>query len=358
MRLPLTSPPEGICIVRLSAIGDVCHIVPVVRTLQSLWPQTKLTWVIGKTEASLVGDIAGIEFIIFDKSKGWRAYRELRWQMHARRFDVLLQMQAALRASIASFLIPAHIKLGFDKPRAIDYQGLFTTHRINGDVRVHVVDGFFQFLEALGLTERVLHWDIPIPDEARTFAAKHLSGTQRTLLISPCSSHPLRNWRAEHYAQIADYAIEKHGFRVVLCGGPGPLEREYGDVIRQHMRNRPLDLIGKDTLKRMLALLERADVLLSPDSGPVHMAACVGTPVIGLYAASNARRTGPYLSREWCVDKYDEAARRYLKKPAAAIRWGTKIEYPGVMELIAPQNVTDKLDLFMKTDGGLSRESV
>ncbi|MFQ6022011.1 MAG: glycosyltransferase family 9 protein [Acidiferrobacterales bacterium] len=328
------------------------------RTLQSHWPGTKLTWVIGKTEASLVGDISGIEFIILDKSKGWSAYRDLRRRMRGRRFDVLLRMQPALRTSIASLFIKAPIRLGFDKVRARDYQWLFTSHRIPATREQHVVDGFFSFLEHLGLSQRELRWDIPIPDEAHVFAAQHLPGPQPTLIISPCSSHPLRNWRAEHYAQIADYAIEKHGFRVVLCGGPGPLEREYGDVIRQHMRNRPLDLIGKDTLKRMLALLARAHLLLSPDSGPAHMATCVGTPVIGLYAASNTRRTGPYLSRVWCVDKYDEAARRYLKKPAAAIRWGTKLEYPGVMELIQPQEVIDKLDLLMKTDGRLSRESV
>ncbi len=353
MRLPLTSPPESICIVRLSAIGDVCHTVPVVRTLQSHWPNTKLTWVIGKTEASLVGDIPGIEFIIFDKSKGWYAYHDLRKCMLGRRFDILLRMQPALRTSIASLFIKARIRLGFDKARARDYQWLFTNHRIPATPEQHVVDGFFSFLETLGLSQRDLRWDIPIPDDARAFAAQHLPGPQPTLLISPCSSHALRNWRADYYALVADHAIEKHGIRVVLCGGPSPREREYGDATTRHMRNTPLDLIGKDTLKRMLALLARADLLLSPDSGPAHMATCVGTPVIGLFAGSSTRRTGPYLSREWCVDKYDEAARRYLKKPATAIPWGKKLEYRGVMELIHPQDVINKLDAFMnRTHGG------
>jgi heptosyltransferase I len=117
MSIALASPPGSICILRLSAIGDVCHALPIVRTLQSHWPDTRLTWVIGKTEASLVGDIPGVEFIIFDKATGWRGYRELRTRMQARHFDVLLIMQVSLRANVASLFIPASIRLGFDRIR-------------------------------------------------------------------------------------------------------------------------------------------------------------------------------------------------------------------------------------------------
>ena len=86
-----------------------------------------------------------------------------------------------------------------------------------------------------------------------------------------------------------------------------------------------------------------ASLLLSPDSGPAHMATTVGTPVIGLYAATNPARSGPYLSRQWCVDKYDAAARRLLGKPAAELPWTTKIEKSGVMDLITPDEVNRKL---------------
>ena len=96
-----------------------------------------------------------------------------------------------------------------------------------------------------------------------------------------------------------------------------------------------------------LALLERACVLISPDSGPAHMATCAGTPVIGLYAASNPIRSGPYNSRQWCVDRYDAAARKFLGKPAAALPWGRKLEFPGVMDLIEPEAVTERLDALM-----------
>jgi heptosyltransferase I len=90
--------------------------------------------------------------------------------------------------------------------------------------------------------------------------------------------------------------------------------------------------------------MSQSSVLLSPDSGPVHMASMVGLPVLGLYAATNPQRAGPYYSRQWCVDKYDAAARKYLGKPAAQIPWTTKIERPGVMDLIEVRDASEKLD--------------
>ena len=112
-----------------------------------------------------------------------------------------------------------------------------------------------------------------------------------------------------------------------------------------------LGVVGKDTLLELLATLERTTILLSPDSGPAHMATAVGTPVLGLYAATNPLRSGPYLSRQLCVDKYDAAARALLGKPASEIPWTTKIEREGVMDLITPDDVIKKLQSFMTQRG-------
>jgi heptosyltransferase I len=120
-----------------------------------------------------------------------------------------------------------------------------------------------------------------------------------------------------------------------------------GQDIQARMKHPSKNAIGKDTLLELLATLERATILLTPDSGPAHMATAVGTPVIGLYAATNPSRSGPYLSRQWCIDKYDAAARRFLNKPATEIPWTTKIEKPGVMDLITPDDVTKKLHSVM-----------
>ena len=163
------------------------------------------------------------------------------------------------------------------------------------------------------------------------------------LLISPCSSHRLRNWRSEYYAEVADHAAAEMGMRIVLSGGPSELERRTGAEIEQRMRQPVLDLVGKDTLEQSKALLRRADLVISPDSGPAHIASAVGTPVIGLYAATWSRRSGPYNSLPLCVDRYEEAARRYRRKEATELRWGHRIEEPGVMDLVQPQDVIERL---------------
>jgi heptosyltransferase I len=117
-----------------------------------------------------------------------------------------------------------------------------------------------------------------------------------------------------------------------------------GAAIEQAAHAPLINQIGKDTLPQLLALLGRARAIVTPDSGPAHMATMVGTPVIGLYAATNPARSGPYLSRQWCVDAYAEAARRFRKRAPEELPWTEKIEEPGVMDLIEVDRVTAKLD--------------
>ncbi|MFO7277326.1 MAG: glycosyltransferase family 9 protein [Pseudomonadota bacterium] len=336
--------PRSICILRLSAIGDTCHVVPVLRTLQHTWPTTRFTWIIGRLEARLMSLIEGVEFITVDKRAGLRALRDLRARLAGREFDVLLHMQLALRASLVASQVRARVKLGFDRARARELQWLFTNARIAPRAREHVLDSFFGFAEALGVRERLLRWDIPLPEDALAYAAGLIPDAQPTLVISPCSSHPLRNWSAERYAAVATYAARTHGMRVILTGGPSPLEREMGARIEAAAGVPLVNQIGKDTLPQLLALLARATVLVTPDSGPAHMATMVGTPVIGLYAATNPERSGPYLSRQWCVNRYAEAARRFRGKEPAELPWTEKIEEPGVMDLITVEDVCAKLD--------------
>jgi heptosyltransferase I len=343
-----TSPPESICILRLSALGDVCHVLPVVRTIQDTWPQTRLTWITGKVEHKLLGHIPDIEFIVFDKKAGAGGYRALRDRLGDRRFGALLHMQLALRASLAATLVPAQWKVGFDRARAREGQWLFTNAKIAPRKREHVLDSLFGFVERLGVTSRSIRWDIPLPDGALAYASGAIPDpTRPTLIVSPCSSHALRNWSAERYAALADHAVARHRMEVLLCGGRSELERRYGRDIARCMRQPCRDLIGQDTLLEFLATLQRATALVSPDSGPAHMATTVGTPVVGLYAATNPRRTGPYHSRQWCVDRYEKAASRYLNRSASRLSWTEKIERPGVMNLIEVDDAVEKLDELM-----------
>lgn len=345
----LSHSPESVCILRLSAIGDCCHTLPVVRTLQAAWPQTRFTWIIGTVEASLLGDIPGIEFLVFDKKRKQVGDWTFREAMRGRRFDLLLHMQASWRANGLAWQVPARAKLGFDRRRARDGQWLFTNRHVAPKPRCHVMEGLFGFAEACGVKERVLRWDIPLADEHREFARRHIADGTPALLISPCSSQRarnFRNWSAQRYAEVARHAMERHGMRVILTGARTELEAQYGREISALCKDRVANLVGQTSLKQLLALIQRARAVLCPDSGPAHMAGTVGTPVIGLYASSNPARTGP-IDPRWTVDVYPEAVRAEFGKPVEEVRWGQRVRDPEVMERIAVDAVTGKLDALL-----------
>ena len=337
------SDPASICLLRTSALGDVTHVVPLVRTLQRAWPQTALTWVVGKLERKLVGDLPGVEFVTFDKSAGWAGMREVGAALRGRQFDALLHMQVALRSNLLSLGISARRRIGYDPARAKDLHGLVINERIPARTGEHVLDAMGSFCEPLGLKQTDVRWDIPIPDDAHAWAAEQWPDGPPTLLVSPTSSHALRNWQPQRYAAVMDHAANR-GWRVALIGGPSPGERNMADAVLAACRHIPLDFTGKDTLKKLMAMFCRTQLLLTPDSGPMHMANSVGVKVLGLHAASNPARSGPYSDRRWCVDKYDDASRKYLGKPASEIPWGSKIEYPGVMDLIEIDDVIERFE--------------
>ena len=344
--------PRSICLLRLSALGDVTHVLPLVDTLRSAWPDVALTWVIGKGEQRLLDGLPGVEFIVYDKQTGLAGMRALRRGLRGQRFDALLQMQVAARANLLSAFIPARRRIGYDRSRSKDLHGLFINERIPDRPGIHVLDAIGSFCEPLGLRPQPVRWEMPVPAEAREWArARWPEDGRPALLVSPCSSHVRRNWFADRYAAVADHAAAQ-GWRVVLCGGRSQLERETADAIQAAMSSPALDLVGKDTLKQLPALLERAALVMTPDSGPMHIANAMGTKVLGLHAASNPARSGPYSDRRYCVDRYDDAARKYLGKPAAELKWGTKIEFDGVMELVTVDDAIAAFERCRADHGG------
>ena len=348
MHVKQTAAIKSICIIRLSALGDVTHMLPIIHSLHKFRPDIKITWIIGKKEYQLVGDLARVEFIQFDKRAGIKAYIKLMQALKNRCFDVLLACQVSLRANLLSAIIKAPRKVGYDAARCKDLHSLCINERISA-ANGHVLDGFFQFIEHLGIAHKSLDWHLPIPAQAQDFAAHMMPADAPVLAISPCSSHRWRNWHAQGYAEVANYAYEKYHMRTVLLGGSSRLEAQYAGQICQRLKHQAINLTGKDTLKKLLAILKRCSVLISPDSGPAHIATCANTPVIALHAASNSRRSGPYLSQVWCVDKYPQAALQYLNTPVEQLKWGTRIEKPGVMNLIEAKDVIIKLDQIMQT---------
>ena len=338
-QMPADREMKSLCILRLSALGDATHVVPVIRTLQEHSPETKITWIIGKLEHKLLGGLEGVEFIVFDKRGGLPAVGELRKALRDRRFDGLFHMQVAARANFLSKLIRAPLRLGWDKARSRDMHYHFTRQKVAAVPFQHQVQAFLEFPRAIGIEVETPQWDLPIAPEAHEWVAGQIPDEAPVLMISPCSSHERRNWRNEYYARVADHAASEMGMQVVLVGGPGELETRAGAEIESSMKTACINLIGKDTLEQSKALLDRADLVISPDSGPAHIASALGTPVIGLYAATWSKRSGPYNSLYLCVDRFKAAARQFRKCEAEELRWGSRIEEPGVMDLIQPEDV-------------------
>ncbi len=314
--------------------------------MQDNWPNAQITWIIGKTEASLMADIPEIEFIIFDKSIGRRAYADVRAQLGGRQFDVALCMHASMRANFLCRSIGTRIRLGFDLVRARDFQWLFTNRRIPATTGEHALEAMMSFATAIGAEPRSIRWDIPLKEQARQFAAQYCAGGKPLVLISPCSSdrsRNYRNWSVDNYAAIIRHLRAK-GCRIVLTGGRSVLETEYGQALAAD--GAAVNLIAKTSLKELVALIDAADLLVCPDSGPAHMATTVSTPVLGLYATSNPDRTGPFFSRELTVNRYPDAAHHYMGKSVEQLKWGQRVRHPEAMNLITIDDVTERIDTF------------
>ena len=347
MKHSLPEQPRHIGILRLSALGDVCNLVPTVRALQRQWPEARITWIVGKAEYSLLDGLDGVELVVYDKATGFAGMREIWRQLADVRFDVLLHMQQALRASVLSLGLKCDVRVGYDKARAKDWQHWFTHRQLAPHPRAHVLESFMDFARLLGVEDTRLDWSLPVPESAYD-EARQLTGDRSYLVISPCANPRLRNfrnWSAEGYAAVIEHAWQRHGLRTVMSGGGSPQERDMGEQIRRLCPDiEIIDAIGRTSLKGLLALLDRARVVIAPDSGPVHMANALGTPTLGLYATTNPDRAAPYLWRDHVVNRYPDAVRRYLKKPIEAVSWGTRVRHADAMALITLDDVVEHLD--------------
>ncbi len=332
---------------RLSAIGDTCHALAVIRRLQDNWPEAHITWIIGKTESMLMSSIPDVDFIVFDKSRGRDAYKDVRAQLRSKQFDVALCMHASMRANLLIRSIPSRLRLGFDRARAKDFQWLFTNRRIDATPGEHAMEAMLAFATAIGAEPTELRWDIPLTNQEREFAARHRDGARPLVLISPCTSQRsrnYRNWSADRYVAVINHLESHYGARVVITGGPSGVETEYGEQLS--FNTAAENLVGRTSLREVAALIASSDLVICPDSGPAHIATAMGTPVIGLYATSNPARTGPYVSQELTVNRYPDAISRYLGKNVHDLRWGQRVRHPDAMDLINVSDVIEKVDFF------------
>lgn len=339
----MNKPPQSICILRLSAIGDVTHVLPVVATLQKAYPNVSITWVIGKLEYKLMKGLPEVNFVLFDKSLGRRGYKNLKNELKYQVFDVLLHMQYSFRANRAAWQIKAKRRIGFDKTRSRELHGLMLTDRITAIEKQHVLDSFMEFPKVMGIADLVHQWPIMVEEKDRKIAGKLINKGQVNVVISPCSSSELKDWSIDGYVEIVNYLVNDYAAYVILCGGPSQREVEFSAAIESQVNVPVNNITGKDTLKQLFALLQNADLVISPDSGPMHMASAAGTPVIGLHAATTAKRSGAYNYQNLAVDCFQQAAQQFLKKSPDAIRWGSQVKCKGAMNLITVDAVKAKI---------------
>ncbi len=326
------TPPREVCIVMLSALGDAVHVLPVVNALKRAWPETRITWLIQPVPFRLVRDHEAVDrFVVFHRRKGlaaWRSFRDA-WRLlreglgaggpgggwddegrgrpssPSQRFDLVLALQVYAKAGILTALTPADVKLGFDRARARDLNWLVTNDRIPPRPVQHVQDQYFEFVEYLGIDPEPVVWNVPIPEEDRAAQTAFFDGLDRpAAAIVVGTSKPEKNWAPERYARVLEALERDFGMRPVMVGGPSPAERELADAILARTSARVIDTLGDD-MRRLVWSLDGAALVISPDTGPLHLARALDTPVVGLYGYTNPKRYGPYRKyEELVVDGY------------------------------------------------------
>lgn len=334
---------KSICIVRLSALGDVLMLVPLIRTLQANYPQARLTWIIAQPAYALVEGMSDIEFILIDKPSGLADYWHFARTMSSRHFDVLLATQASFRANLLYPLIRAKRKIGYDRLRAKDGHGWFVKETIPPG-NDHTLDGFMKFAETLGINHRVISWDLPISDDDYDWAKQHLPLDRKKpiILVNPAASKPERSWLIERYIAVIRYLQQRWQAQVILVGGPGEFDKSLANHIVNEVE--VLNLVGKTRPKQLLAMIDSADLLICPDTGPAHMASAVSTPVVALHAVTSSDVSGPYIYRHLAVDFYSQARETILGKTAENNVWGTHAHGTDTMALITVDAVIAKLE--------------
>ena len=329
-----------IAIVMMSAIGDAVHTLPVVNSLRAAIPGVHITWVIQPGPHALVANHPAVDdFVIFDRKKGWDAFRDVRHATRSKRFDLVLALQVYFKAGVVTAMLKSPRKLGFDRARARDANWLFTTERIPPGGQRHVQDQYFEFLEHLGVPP-LLEWKLGPTEEERVRYADALPPSDRpTVAMVVGTSKPGKEWPAERYAALIDRLEGEMGVRTALVGGRSERELAAGEAIQRAVRHPPLDLLEWD-LRKLVYLLDRSDVLVSPDTGPLHIGVALGTPTVALMGYTNPKRVGPYRRfGELMVDAYGDPGEDY---PVSA-------EYrPGRMERITPEQVAEKVELALR----------
>lgn len=343
---------ERVCIVMMSAVGDAVHVLPVVNALKRHAPGCRITWVLQAAPADLVRGHRGVdEIIVFDRPRGWRGFVDVRRALASRAFDLVIALQVYFKAGIVTSFAHAPVKLGFDRPRARDFNWMFTTHRIPAHAPgQHVQDQYLEFLQALGVHHEPVVWDLgPWPEE-RAWQREFVAGLERpAAAIVVATSKPQKDWLPDRWAKVVDALYGDFGLQPVLVGGQTARETKAEQTILQLSRTRPLSALGTG-LRNLVGILDASALVLSPDTGPLHMSVALERPVVGLYGYTNPKRTGPYRRfHDLVVDAYGDPGEDY------PVSTETRA---GRMTRISVQDVLAKVELWRSRYRGGRRDAL
>ncbi len=307
-------PLDRVCIVMMSAVGDAVHVLPVLHSLKRSAPGMRVTWVLQPGPATLVRGHALVdEIVTFDRSAGVRGFLDVRRALAQRPATIVINLQVYFKAGIITSFADAPVKLGFDRARARDLNWLFTTHRIPAHPMQHVQDQYLEFCTWLGAPTDRVHWGLgPWNDEEREWQRSFIAGFERPIApIVVATSKAEKDWAPERWADVCDALWADFGLQPVLVGGRSPRELAAEAVIMARATHRPASALGSG-LRKLVGILDAGALVLSPDTGPLHIAVALGRPVISLIGYSNPKRVGPYRHcRDLMIDAYGDPGEDY-----------------------------------------------
>jgi heptosyltransferase I len=338
---------DRICIVMMSAVGDAVHVLPVINAIKRVHPKSHITWVLQPGPASLVRGHPSIdEIILFDRSKGTSEIRTVIRELRKRTFDLLIDLQVYFKAGVITAFSGATRRLGFDVARARDANWLFTTERIPAHPVQHVQDQYFEFLRHLGIDPEPVEWNIGPRAGELEYQKQFVAQFDRPIAsIVVATSKPAKDWIPERWAQVCDILSGQYGLQPVLVGGNSERETTAAAEIISASRSKPHNALGSG-LRNLISILDASEVVLAPDTGPLHIAVALGRPVISLMGYTDPRRTGPYRHfHDLIIDAFHEPGE------SGPVTMATKHDR---MNRITVEQVAEKLALWNERYRGKS----
>ena len=287
--------PEHILIIKPSSLGDIIQAIPMLAALRRTFPTARISWLVKKQWAPILhghpmlDDVIEVEFSV-------AALLRLIGPLRAHRFDVVVDLQGLLRTGALSWISGAPTRIGFADAR--EGSQFFYTRRVVGSMRgMHAVDRYLRLSSSLGATGGEPDFVLPdLPEEdSRTralFATAGLDCTSNVVGIAPSARWRTKRWAAESFAAVADKIQHAGTHKIVFIGAP----QEKSEIIRvkQEMKTKSADLTGLTVVSDLPEVMRRLSLLITNDSGPMHIAAAVGTPVVAIFGPTSQACTGPY----------------------------------------------------------------